>query len=169
MKSETSTFPKRKDSNFQNIDQKVQKIKCKPSVFHDPAIEWLRPHEICDDPKFYSSGDNEDEAGASQFDVVQGSLGDCWMLAAMAILSQNEDMLHRVAPPQSFDPEEGYDGKFKFTFWQYGQWIDVTIDDRLPTRNGSLIFTQSSTNNEFWTALLEKAYAHEKKHNSGGR
>lgn len=126
---------------------------------YDPAIKWLRPHEICEDPQFYSAGDNEDGAVASQFDVVQGSLGDCWMLAAMAILSQNEDMLHRVAPPQSFDPEEGYDGKFKFTFWQYGKWIDVTIDDRLPTRNGSLIFTQSSTTNEFWTALLEKAYA----------
>lgn len=126
---------------------------------YDPNIEWLRPHEICDDPKFYSSGDNEDEAGGSQFDVVQGSLGDCWMLAAMAILSQNEDMLHRVAPPQSFDPDEGYDGKFTFTFWQYGKWKTVIIDDRLPTRNGRLIFTQSSTKNEFWTALLEKAYA----------
>ena len=88
------------------------------------------------------------------------------MLAAMAILSQNEDMLHRVAPPQSFDPdheETPYTGKFEFNFWQYGKWVKVTIDDRLPTRNGRLIFTQSSTKNEFWTALLEKAYANDVK------
>lgn len=118
----------------------------------DPNIEWLRPHEISDDPQFYSGG-------GSQFDVVQGSLGDCWLLAAMATLTLHEDLLQRVAPEQSFDPDNGYNGKFYFNIFQYGQWVKVEVDDRLPTRNGRLIFVQSASNNEFWSALLEKAYA----------
>ncbi|KAM3836183.1 calpain-1 catalytic subunit-like, partial [Diretmus argenteus] len=114
-------------------------------------VVWLRPGKIVPNPCFVVDG-------VSRFDFSQGIVGNCWFLASIGALTFQNDILKQVVPlEQNF--EEDYCGLFHFRFWRFGRWVDVVIDDKLPTIDGRLIFVHSTTPNEFWPALMEKAYA----------
>ncbi|VVC40607.1 Hypothetical protein CINCED_3A007782 [Cinara cedri] len=166
----------KRDPGFRSTSDDVQNFEIlrnqclkKGVLFEDPAfktvnslaygsktpknrLEWRRPGELTKNPKFFIDG-------VSRFDINQGDLGDCWLLAVMDTLTMNEKLFYHVVPNnQGFD--EKYAGIFHFRFWYCGKWVNVFIDDRLPTnKKNELIYIKSSTKNEFWSALLEKAYA----------
>ncbi|XP_029132335.2 calpain-5-like isoform X2 [Labrus bergylta] len=123
-----------------------------------PGLTWRRPREICKDPRLFVDG-------ISTRDLHQGSLGNCWMVAAISCLASEPSLWKKVIPDhmdQEWNPKNLnlYAGIFHFRFWRLGRWLDVVVDDRLPvSRDGALLFCRSATPREFWSALLEKAYA----------
>ena len=96
-------------------------------------------------------------------------------MAACSVLAGCKEMWKKVIPDweeQSLDPEISnaenpkldYSGVIRFRFWRFGKWVEVLVDDLLPTFQNNddkteLVFSHSSSNCEFWGALLEKAYA----------
>lgn len=47
----------------------------------------------------------------------------------------------------------------RFRFWQWGRWIEIKVDDRLPTRGDRPAHMHCAQPDVYWAALLEKAYA----------
>ncbi|KAG9470601.1 hypothetical protein GDO78_017219 [Eleutherodactylus coqui] len=137
-------FPANNDSLFYNT-QRVQ------------GVQWKRPKEFCSDPHLFVDG-------ISAHDLHQGQVGNCWFVAACSSLASREPLWQKVIPnwkEQEWNSEkpENYAGIFHFHFWRFGQWVDVVIDDRLPTIRNELIYCHSNDQNELWCALVEKAYA----------
>uniref|UniRef100_A0A3P8TM24 Calpain-2 catalytic subunit n=1 Tax=Amphiprion percula TaxID=161767 RepID=A0A3P8TM24_AMPPE len=78
-----------------------------PGAYKIRGVDWIRPMELTCSPEFIVSG-------ATRTDVCQGALGDCWLLAAIASLTLNREVLARVVPHgQSFRDGE-YAGIFHF-------------------------------------------------------
>ncbi|XP_037630570.1 calpain-12 [Sebastes umbrosus] len=115
------------------------------------AIKWQRPKEISENAVFV-------EGTTGTTDICQGQLGNCWLLAALSCLTMHPKLFVKVVPPNQ-TLSKPYAGIFHFRFWQYGEWVEVVVDDKLPVREGRLLFSYSDTRNEYWSALVEKAYA----------
>merc|ERR1712025_316124 len=115
-------------------------------------IQWIRAKELTPNARFIKNGTSVD-------DVNQGYLGDCWFLSALASLAENDELFDKVVPDgQSFSKRK-YNGIFCFKFYKWGQWIEVVVDDYLPTLLGKPIFLYSDNKGEAWPCLAEKAYA----------
>nr|XP_046266467.1 calpain-2 catalytic subunit-like isoform X2 [Scatophagus argus] len=141
-KFEDETFPANLDSLGKLEDFTSDQLS---------EVEWLRPHELNPDASFVMDG-------ASRFDFKQGDVGNCWFLSSIGALTFRKPLLAQVVPPnQSF--KDNYAGIFHFRFWRFGKWVDVVIDDLLPTRNKVPVSVSSRSEKEFWAPLLEKAYA----------
>ncbi|XP_072496579.1 calpain-10 isoform X2 [Notamacropus eugenii] len=142
-----------KDATFPACDSSLFCTFSTPLAQFREDITWLRPQEICSTPRLFPDNPQEGQ-------IKQGILGDCWFLCACAALQKSKHLLHQVIPPgQPSWPDLAYRGCFTCRVWQFGQWVEVTVDDRLPCLGGRLCFSQCQTEDVFWLPLLEKVYA----------
>jgi hypothetical protein len=88
-------------------------------------------------------------------DIIQGSLGDCYFLAAISSIAEYPERIMRILLTKENDGT----GIFAVALCLNGIWEEVILDDFAPCKkNGTLAFNRSKTN-ELWVVLLEKAWA----------
>ena len=88
-------------------------------------------------------------------DIIQGQLGDCWLLCAMSAMAERPALIERIFDTKEYN--EG--GVYVIKFCKNGEWQSVTIDDYFPCfPNGGPMFSRGN-GNELWVLLIEKAYA----------
>lgn len=114
---------------------------------------WKRPKELSTRPVFVHDA-------PAQFDIIPGKMGDRWLVSCLGVLYLSKGLFYRVVPAdQTFSAPDQYAGVFRFRLWWCGEWVEVLVDDRLPTVHGRLAFLQAHSSEQFWPGLLEKAYA----------
>ncbi|KAK7052857.1 hypothetical protein VNI00_004176 [Paramarasmius palmivorus] len=167
-----------RDSDF---DLEKDKQTCLYGIYSDydeiyQPSDVQRITEIFENPEFFIDG-------ASSNDIVQGAIGDCWFLSALAMLSSTQGLLEQCCVAQ--DEKVGVYG---FVFFRNKAWVSVIVDDYLYTtvpkfeeliesekalyhndkafynssarmRGKGLYFARSATEGETWVPLIEKAYA----------
>ncbi|RHZ63138.1 hypothetical protein Glove_332g23 [Diversispora epigaea] len=159
-----------RDDKFPPEDSSI----CKRGSVEDLGpITWTRVKELTNDPHLFIFDKNK----KLNTDVVRGAVGNSWFVSALGVLSAHPHLLEKVIPKWSlqdwnhseepgkqlgmynFRDTERHPGVFRFRFYRFGEWIEVVIDDYLPTRDGQLIYAHSKDPKEMWCSLLEKAYA----------
>ncbi|XP_041329866.1 calpain-2 catalytic subunit [Pyrgilauda ruficollis] len=149
-----------------------------PRSHKTQGVVWRRPTELCSSPRFIAGG-------ATRTDICQGALAFLCRCCGSKGMGMKDLKLHfqvvkllLLIPNSVFKLVKAFAALVVFgPSWRLGKcrdgyvkiksktlkagksWVDVVVDDRLPTKNGELLFVHSAEGSEFWSALLEKAYA----------
>ena len=100
--------------------------------------------------------------GINPFDIQQGMLGDCWLLAGLATLASRDDRLTKIF--MNKDIRYPSDGLIGIKVRVLNRPMIVPVDDFIPvisTRSlGDVpIFARGSSDQDYWGSLAEKAFA----------
>ena len=115
-------------------------------------ISWSRAENI-----FASKNYQVFWEGIYKEDIIQGGLGDCYFLSAVAALCEFPELVKKLFLIKEKSDEHCYGCYFRIN----GIWKLVLVDDYFPCYGSwGKNFAFSATNgNELWVILLEKAWA----------
>ena len=122
------------------------------NLMNKKITHWGRPSQLGGSPSWWGSKGAPHSTG-----VVQGNLGDCWMLGGTAAVAEVPSRMKAIMPNQeSYNPR----GIFRFKFWLGGAWHWTNVDDRIPLKSNNVPYsTNKSKFGAWWMPIMEKAYA----------
>ena len=146
-------FPPVKQSLYMNGNN-VKRSNLIHSNGFKQIKKWLRPHEVNVAPE-------ESYLPVALFsdpspkDVIQGELGTCWFLSALALLAEKPFLLLNCIISQKYNPI----GVHQVRLCRRGEWIVVNIDDYLPCDKQNQLVFSYGRKRQFWVPFMEKALA----------
>lgn len=121
--------------------------------FNIRIFKWLRAEDI----KF-SSDKNVPltlKNSPCPDNVVQGAIGSCWYLSALAALVTKKDIFDKLFITKECNEQ----GIYQFNLCIRGQWNKVVVDDFLPCYINKKVVFAHIDDNQLFVALLEKCLA----------
>jgi hypothetical protein len=114
------------------------------------ALEWRRPNEFFKGKQYGVFQDIQPN------DILQGAVGDCYLLASLSSISEYKDRIKRIFLSKS--PNNS--GMYCMALCVTGIWEDIILDDMFPcTPNNTELAFNRSKSDELWVMLVEKAWA----------
>ena len=129
-----------------DLERTSAEVRARPTSKTTTPARHRRKNDIYVPPRVWGS------------QVDQGSLGDCWLLAAFASAAEFPGVVRRAF----LTTEANWRGKYVVTLWDGNarHWLKIVVDDRIPCRRGTTtpVFCKPA-GRELWVLLLEKAFA----------
>ena len=93
--------------------------------------------------------------GACVKDTRQGQIGNCWLVAAQAALSERSCALEKTF----ITKVKNKTGLYQMNMYPIGVKQTVTIDDKVPANSRGPVFGGVGEDGSLWPSLMEKAAA----------
>ena len=88
-------------------------------------------------------------------DIEQGDLGDCWLMAALALITERPRMLRHILLTENVNRE----GIYLVRICHNGLWKTVILDDCFPCTDYNTLAFSKATKRQLYVPLIEKACA----------
>ena len=145
------SFPPSGKSLYYNSQGPTLEPELARDVGHG-ATQWLRPHQILAEGERVKWSVFRTPLPS---DISQGILGNCWLLSALAVLTEREDLVRKILVTKEYCRE----GAYQIRLCKDGKWTTVLVDDLFPCdRRRQLVYSQAKRK-QLWVPLIEKAVA----------